>query len=176
MKTLIIYDSYYGNTAEIAYAIERELSKLGDVFMLRAANAMLEDLNVSNFDLLIVGSPTRNFRPTQPIMEFLNSLPSKSLKNTMVAAFDTRQGLDYINSKMLRFIVKTGGYAAKIIQQKLQKKSGNTIAECEGFIVTNQKGPLAENEINRAILWAQLISKRANQNQSLMLDLIEKIM
>lgn len=174
MKTLIIYDSYYGNTAELVFAIESVLMQNGEVSMLRAANAI--NLDLSAYDLLIVGSPTRSFRPTQSVMQFINSISPRSLRNIMIATFDTRLGINYLKSKMLQFIIKTGGYAAKTMQIKLERKSGKAIVACEGFIVTDEKGPLAENEINRAILWAQLISKRANQNQSLLMDIAEKMM
>jgi hypothetical protein len=54
-------------------------------------------------DLLVVGSPTRGFRPTEGIAKLLNGLPKNHLADVRVAAFDTRIVLETIDSKALRF-------------------------------------------------------------------------
>jgi flavodoxin len=70
MKTLIVYDSVFGNTQKIAQAIAGALDCLD---VLQVVNANLNQL--SGLDLLIVGSPTRGFRPTPAITAFLKSIP-----------------------------------------------------------------------------------------------------
>jgi len=42
-----------------------------------------------------------------------------------VAAFDTRISITDIKSSILGFLVKIGGYAAKPIADRLQKKGGD---------------------------------------------------
>lgn len=152
MKIIIIYDSVFGNTREIALAIYQEVSKNHQAEM-QAVNEVNPELFASA-EYLIVGSPTRGFRPTPAISGFIKSLPKGSLSGKTVAAFDTRVKLDDIQSKALRFMVKTGGYAAKPILAQLVKKGGSQLGEPEGFYVKGEEGPLHEGEIERAMRWA----------------------
>jgi len=123
MKALVIYDSVFGNTEKVAQAISTALNtsalSVGDV-----TPEMLTGL-----DLLVIGSPTRGFRPTEAVAKLLNDLPKKHLAGVKVAAFDTRILLDTINSKALRFLVDKGGYAASKIAKALENKGGMQIAE-----------------------------------------------
>jgi flavodoxin I len=61
MKTLIIYDSFFGNTEQIAQAIGRAIGSQQNVEVFRVSQATSEQL--AGLNLLIVGSPTRGFRP-----------------------------------------------------------------------------------------------------------------
>ena len=74
--------------------------------------------------LLIVGSPTRGFRPTPAINRLLGSIPKHGLKGVKVAAFDTRISMNDIDSRILPPLVKVFGYAAKPIADRLKKKGG----------------------------------------------------
>ncbi len=145
----MIYDSYFGCTQNIAEAIGLSLVDNAEVINVQNINMAL----LPNIDVLIVGSPTRGFRPSEGIQKFLKSIPKNSLKGIKVAAFDTRLELSTINSKALRYIVEQGGYAAKSILKKLEKKGGIMITDPEGFLVTGEKGPLKEGETERAQKW-----------------------
>ncbi|MEK6481897.1 flavodoxin domain-containing protein [Catalinimonas sp. 4WD22] len=154
MEIQILYDSYFGNTREIAEVIGQTL------FGAKVEVLDIKTLDPNHFstpDLLIVGSPTRGFRPSPATQEFFKTLPGDKLKGIMVAAFDTRMALRSIKSGVLRFIVKTGGYAAKTIEKSMKKKGGESIIEPEGFCVTDKEGPLLEGEKKRAEAWAKKI-------------------
>jgi flavodoxin len=155
MKALVIYDSVFGNTEKIARAIAGALGSRVDVGTLRAGEITPEQLMGS--DLLVVGSPTRGFRPTQAVMDLLKRIPSKALKGAKVAAFDTRFKADELDSAGLRFLVKTGGYAAKRIATQLRRAGGNLIVPPEGFYVDDTEGPLKPGELERATGWAKSI-------------------
>jgi flavodoxin len=157
MKALIIYDSVFGNTGKVAQSISDGVSEGNqDQFQaLQVGDAKLE--HIQGLDLLIVGSPTRSFRPTPAITKFLKSLSRNHLSGIKVAAFDTRIWLDTIDSSALRFIVDKGGYAASTIAKALQKKGGNLVSNPEGFLVTGEQGPLKEGELKRAEDWAKRI-------------------
>lgn len=151
MKTLVLFESYFGNTAQIAKAIGKAENQNIKV-------AHYSEMNweqISAYDLLIVGSPTRKFRPCENTVKFLKDIPKNSLSGKKVAAFDTRISLDSIKSKSLKFIVDKGGYAAKHILKSLKKKGGNDVLPPEGFYVIDEKGPLAEGELERATEWAE---------------------
>jgi flavodoxin len=157
MKILIIYDSVFGNTEQVARAMADALQSRGELGIVRI-NAATPD-QLKGLDLLLVGSPTRGFRPTEPIKDFLKNIPADSLRGVKVAAFDTRIALEDIQQSILRGLVKMGGYAAKPIGDALKKKGGNLVAEGEGFFVKGSEGPLKEGELARAAAWAKHIAE-----------------
>lgn len=146
MKTLIVYDSAYGNTEKIAKAIGDAIT--GEVKVLRVDEVNSSELKA--FDLIIVGSPTQGGRPTQAIQDFLNKAPVPAIKGINVAAFDTR-----FSMKLVRIF----GYAAGRIASSLKRKGGTLIVSPEGFFVKGTKGPLKEGEVEHAASWAKVIVK-----------------
>ena len=157
MKALIVYDSVFGNTEKIAKAIGDSLADLTSAEVVKVSEAKLEQLQETG--LLIVGSPTRAFKPTKAIVDFLIQIPSNGLKGIDVAAFDTRVNTEDVNSRILNGFVKIFGYAAKPIADKLQKKGGNLVLPPEGFFVKDNEGPLKEGELERAAKWAKQVMK-----------------
>jgi flavodoxin len=142
MKILIVYDSTYGNTEEIARAIGEAIT--GEVKVLRVGEADPSE----TFNLLIVGSPTHGGRPTQAIQDFTKRVPA--LNGAPVAAFDTR---------LSTRLVKIFGYAAGRIGKTLEKKGGTLVKPPEAFFVKGTKGPLREGELERAASWSGEIAK-----------------
>jgi flavodoxin len=157
MEALVVYDSVFGNTEQIAQAIGNALGSQQDVEILRVGNVKPEQL--TGLELLIVGSPTRGFRPTPAISNLLKSIPKNGLKGVKVAAFDTRFTMDEIESSVfiLPILVNIFGYAAKPISDRLEKKGGELIIPPEGFFVEGTEGPLKEGELKRAADWAKQI-------------------
>ena len=159
MKALVVYDSVFGNTEQIAQAIGKALGSPEDVGTFQVGSVKLEQL--TGVELLVVGSPTRGFRPTPAVSNLLKTIPKNGLEGVKVAAFDTRFSTGDIESSALRFLVKTGGYAAKRIADILKKGGGDLIAPPEGFFVADTEGPLKEGELERAAKWAwQIVATR----------------
>ena len=162
MKILVVYDSVFGNTEKIAQAIGEALAPQGEVMTVRVSNLKLEQL--SGLELLIVGSPTRGFRPTEGITKYLKRLAINGLKGVKVAAFDTRLAPIDIKSTILRVFVRIGGYAAKPIANQLMKCGGELVLPPEGFLVNTSEGPLKEGEFERAVAWAKQVWNLNNSN------------
>lgn len=152
MKVLLVYDSVFGNTEKVARAIAEALG-LGEAGIVKVSDVRSEQLK--GLDLLIVGSPTRAFRPTKPISTFLDKIPNGSLKGVKVAAFDTRANMDEVKSKFLNVMVKAFGYAAEPIAKKLERKGGHIAIEPGAFFVKDSEGPLKDGELARAAGWAK---------------------
>jgi flavodoxin len=153
MKAMVVYDSVFGNTEKIAQAIGRALGPPEDVEIVQVGNVKPEQL--TGLTLLIVGSPTRQFSPTGATTSFLKGIPKSGLKGVKVAAFDTRFTVSAIEKvRILAFIVKIFGYAAKPIAARLEKKGGELAVPPEGFYVGDTEGPLLEGELERAADWA----------------------
>lgn len=152
MKTLILFDSYFGNTELIARAVANAINP-ETTFTKRINETSSADLDGIN--LLIIGSPTRGFRPTEAVTAFFKEKLPANLNGIKVAVFDTRIALETIKSKAFRFIVNTGGYAASTMAKQLVKKNASLIASPEGFLVTGEEGPLKDGELERAAGWGR---------------------
>jgi flavodoxin I len=161
MKVLVIYDSVFGNTEKIAQAIGAALVPLGNVGVIRVGDVKPEQL--AAVELLIVGSPTRGFRPTDAVKNFLAGLAAGSLAGVKVAAFDTRIPTEKIKSSILRTFVKWGGYADKPIAAALVKNGGSLLLPPEGFFVEDSEGPLLAGELERAAAWAKQVAEAVGQ-------------
>lgn len=149
MNTLVVYDSQFGNTERIAQAIAGALRAVGQAQAIRVDPAHLAEPR--DVDLLILGSPTQGWRPTQAMQSFLARLTASSaLDGLAVAAFDTR-------------FHKPGwltGSAAKRMVGALRKAGLTPLLPPESFFVTSTQGPLEDGEIERAARWAVALRER----------------
>ena len=149
---LVVYDSYFGNTEKVAQAI-------GDALQ-DAAVKKVQDLDQTDLDdleILIVGSPTRAFRPTPAIMNFIKNLNSAQLRGVKAAAFDTRIPKDQDIPGILRLMINLFGYADSKISKSLSKAGADLSLESTGFGVKDTEGPLIDGELARAKDWAKEI-------------------
>jgi flavodoxin I len=153
MKVLVIYDSVFGNTEKIAFAIWQALASQVEISLKRVNEVDPEQL--AGLDLLIVGSPTRAFRPTKSTSRFLKKLPKNCLKGVKVAAFDTRVSIQEVGNPILSCFAAIFGYAAAPIAKILRQKGGLPTQSPEGYLVNGSEGPLKEGELERAASWAQ---------------------
>jgi flavodoxin I len=157
MRHLVVYDSAYGNTADIAAAVAGAISSdtlpvpIGEV----TASALPQ------LDLLLVGSPTQGGRPTPAMIEWIRSIPPNRLSGVAVAAFDTRLEAQQ-QGFALRLLMGIIGFAAPRMLDALEQKGGRRVAEPEGFIVGGKEGPLNAGERQRAKDWARQVALRVS--------------
>jgi flavodoxin len=151
MKTLIVYDSVFGNTRKVAEAMAEALGN--GTQLCRAADVTAAQWQ--GLDLLIAGSPTRGFKATKGMDAFLRGIPSGALAGMKVAAFDTRLYLPDVGNKFLDFIVGIFGYAAEPMVKKMVRKGGVQAIAPGGFCVKGSEGPMRGGEIARAAAWAK---------------------
>lgn len=154
MTVALVYDSVFGNTAEIARAIARGLEAGGRTVTLLPV-AETRSFDPAGYELIVAGSPTRGFAPTPALNEFIEGLPNGTVP---VAAFDTRLDLDTIHPAPLRWVVNAGGYAASRIGDALKRK-GYALCEPYGdFKVGGTEGPLLTGELERAEAWGKALA------------------
>jgi len=166
MRALVVYESMFGNTREIAAAIADGLRATIDVDLVEVGSApaaMPDDVG-----LLVVGGPTHAHGMTKPesradsakragdrlvsrgsgIREWLAALPGGSPR-VAAAAFDTR-----IKGPGLIW-----GSAAKGAAKSLRGLHLRVVAEPESFLVDGPTGPvfdrLVEGELERARRWGR---------------------
>lgn len=164
MKAVVVYESLYGNTREIAEAVARGLRDHADVVLVSVAE--VEEGQLADADLLVVGGPTHvhgmssNRSRTGAVDDARKKgVPEPALEGTglrewlegidagtgrSAAAFDTRIG----KPKLL-----TGSAAHKVAQRL--RRHGYAVAGEESFIVEGTAGPLREGERDRAVEWAR---------------------
>ena len=155
MNTLITFESFFGNTEKIAWAIASARGLDPQTAALRVSDVDPQQLEKLN--LLIVGSATRGFKPCPDTQHFLKAIPPASLNGVKIAAFDTRIDIATVDNAILTFMVRLFGYAAEPIDKALKKKGGKQAALPAGFIVEDSEGPLRAGEIERAAAWAKAI-------------------
>jgi hypothetical protein len=160
MKALVVYESMFGNTAELARAIADGLTGF------EVTLADVHDMPpVDGTDLLVVGAPTHAFGLSRPatradaakqgtvragaedrgLREYLDDAPP--LSGTAAAAFDTKV--------RVRFMP---GSAARKALRHLQELGCRPVRPAENFYVAGTTGPLLDGELDRARQWAATIA------------------
>jgi hypothetical protein len=162
MSALVVYESMWGNTKQVAEAIA---VGLGGARV--AESHEVGDTDVGDLDLLVVGGPTHAFSMSRPstrrdahdqggtvgaedrgIREWLEALPAHL--EVPVATFDTR-------------VVKVRnlpGSAAKAADKEVRRHHHGRVLDRKSFYVHDSAGPLAEGELDRARKWgAELAAK-----------------
>jgi hypothetical protein len=159
MKVLVVYESMFGNTADVAEAIARgaRASRCAELHGVSAAEA-------AEADLLVVGGPTHAFSMSRPstrhsareqgaegaledrgIREWLADLPTRL--DTRAATFDTR----------VAKVKRLPGSAAKGAAKELRHHTD--VLSHESFYVADTAGPLLPGELQRAEAWgARLVT------------------
>ena len=143
MKSTVVYESRYGNTAHIARAIATGLEAAGPVRVVEVGDVTAYD--ITGVDLLVVGGPTEGHGMSLTLREWLKQVPSEVLRDVNVAAFGTR----------LNWPAFLAGSAAHGIAQVLERKGARLLIPPESFIVSGMKDVhLVDGEIERAGVWA----------------------
>ena len=149
-ERLVLYDSYFGNTAEVAKVVGEAIGAV----VKKVDNIQPEDFE--GLRIFFIGSPTRAFRPTQKV-QFLLQMQKGKLTGVKGSVFDTRIPVEKTNSSLLRFLIRIFGYAAAKMAKAYKKTNATLALEPAGFNVLESEGPLAEGELERAAKWAEAI-------------------
>jgi flavodoxin len=146
MRTLVVYDSVYGNTETIAQAIGAAIP--GEVEVLRVGQVNAGELEA--VDLLIIGSPTHGALPTEAVQRLVEKIGAPAREGAKLATFDTRLSWRFL---------RRWGFAAPKMADTLKEKGWTLAGAPEGFFVKGLKrGPLKRGETERAARWAKEIA------------------
>jgi hypothetical protein len=165
MRTLVVYESMFGNTQAIAKAIANGLSPRMRVEVLEVgvAPTTIDD----DVALLVVGGPTHAFGMSRPqtrqdaarqataglvsrrlgLREWLTTVRGPA--GVAAAAFDTR-----ISKPRLP------GSAARAAEKRLRRLGFRIVAPAASFYVDGTSGPLLEGEQQRARRWGESIASK----------------
>ena len=171
MHALVVFESMYGNTKEVATAVAAGLSTRMPVEIEEVSGA--PTVIGDDVSLLVVGAPTHahgmsqsdsrrsaagRADPKQGIVshgiglrEWLDDLGSAPMK-VAVAAFDTR----------LRGPALLWGSAAKAAESELRKSGATVVVPAQSFFVNGPRGSayhaVTDAELERARAWGERVA------------------
>jgi flavodoxin I len=155
MKGIVVYDTSYGNTKTIAETISETLKESGiEVDLFDVKN--VKKLSAKDYNLLILGSPTRFGTMSFAIRGFLGKVKSEEWASKPFIAFDTE------NPENME---KKEYSAAEKIATKLIDKKMNQLLPVLKAAVFGQKGPLKEGEIERAKDYTREIANKLKKEK-----------
>jgi hypothetical protein len=161
MKALVVYESMWGNTEQVARAIATGLGEYTDVEVVDVAETPADP--GESVALIVAGGPTHAFSMTRPstranavaqgarqgavetgLREWLDGLPS-GRHTQKIATFDTR--VDKVRH--------LPGSAAKSAAKAARRHGYTSAAAAESFYVRDVDGRLLDGELDRATAWGR---------------------
>lgn len=161
MDALVVVESWFGNTREIAESIADGITERGG----QARIVSVEDAPTEvpdDVDVLVLGAPTHNRGLSTPetrakategrdqdgrrgVREWIESVELR--EGLRVAVFDTTTGRGWLS-----------GSAAKAAARILIRREPRVPAETQSFTVTGFQGPLKAGETQAAHRWGQRLA------------------
>ena len=145
MKALILYRTFYGNTRQVAEEIGRRLEAAGH----QAQRCDLRRQRVpglADFDLVLLGAPTRMARAGWRAMYALRRLRRKRLGARLLVIFDTYGPVPTDPAKLQESRKWLFPGAAGRLAEKAKRLGLNVYAQVLRCEVREMKGPLQEGE------------------------------
>jgi flavodoxin len=164
VKALVVYESMFGNTEQIARAVADGLGESLEVHLVEVSDAPREpDPEVA---LIVAGGPTHAFSMSREntradainrgaqegerefgLREWMAALPFGQ-HTAKIATFDTK----------IESMRHAPGSAAKGAAKAGRRRGYEPAAKAQSFYVREIDGPLEEGEIDRARAWARQLA------------------
>lgn len=156
MKAVVVYESVFGNTAQVAQAIAAGIGE--DAVAVSTADIEPEDL--ATVDLVVAGGPVFAFHlSSDTVREGIATKPQLGAPEADLSHPSMRTWLDGVNRATglcAAFDTQVRGpfgSGAPAIAKSLQARGLRLIASPQGFIVDGKYGPLRSGELERAQAW-----------------------
>lgn len=130
----IIYGSMYGNTAEVAEEIGRQLARRG-VKNIKIHNASKDNMSYMisdafRYEGLIVGAPTYSMHIFPPVEQFMIAMETREVKNKVLATFGSFTWASTSAKQLGEYAAKMKAEPVDSIEMK-QSVNETTMAEIE---------------------------------------------
>jgi hypothetical protein len=164
MKAIVVYESMFGNTAQIAKAIATGLGESVEVVAMEVSRAPADP--GPDVGLIVAGGPTHAFSMSREntradaitrgaqegerrfgLREWVDQLPS-GRHDERLATFDTK----------IARMRHLPGSAAKGAAKVARRHGYKPAAPAESFYVDDVDGPLMDGEKDRAIAWGRRLA------------------
>lgn len=140
MLALVVYESRWGNTREIAESVASGLARHAEVITVDVADA--PRVVPDEVDLVVAGGPN----PAEQLRAWLEKLPFPETTKA-AAVFDTR----------LSIARPVPSSAGRKLAGVLTGRGYEVISEPHSFYVRGHRGPLEPGEKGRAALWGERV-------------------
>jgi flavodoxin len=148
VKTIIIYESSFGNTKKVAEKIRENLNLIEKNDTVIKTVKEVDPIEVLNFDLILFGSPNHMGGPTRGIRKFIDKLKKVGLKGKKVATFDT-------------YVRKNINKAVRKMERRIKEKIPNAELITPGLSikVSGVGGPVIETEFPKVVEFIKIITE-----------------
>jgi hypothetical protein len=168
-RVLVVYESMFGNTRDIANAVAEGLADAGavDVVEVGAAPAALPE----HVDLLVVGALTHVFGLSRPATR--KSAADQAVEEVVSTGIGLREWLEGLKPDQAVAVcafdtrVKSllPGSAARRALGTLRGLGFPMLLRSESFFVTGTPGPLKDGELDRARQWGAKLAATCSMRQ-----------
>ncbi len=164
MRTLVVYESWFGNTRRVAEKIAAALAPESEVNVVSVDEPLP---SLIEFDLVVLGAPTHvhglssgrsrkgaieqrgeGGEPGIGARDWIEQLPPPPGDGARMAVFDTR-------AHKPELLV---GSAAHGMARRVQRRGYRLAVEPESFFVEGTEGPLEEGELEHAWEWGRTLA------------------
>ena len=150
MRTLVIYDSWYGDTRKVAEEIARGIASATgvDPGILEVDHVPREAAR--GLDLLVIGSPNHFGHPTRKVRQLLRSLAVEGPMRADLAVFDTC------------FVEDTGKVTTQLAElaRPLRTRESPEVPKLS-VVVDAMRGPIRPKDLARAREFGEELGKAA---------------
>ena len=168
MHAVVVYESFWGNTAAVARAIAEGIGPDASAITTDEASPDV----MSSADLVIVGAPVLGFRlPTDDIRagllrEYGAPTPADTSHRSMRSWLDAvPAGKARVAAFETRFRFSPGGSIGTITHE-LERAGYRLLSKGQKFLVTGKYGPLKDGELERARQWGAALATAAQDGVS----------
>lgn len=164
MDAVVVYESFWGNTAEVARAIAEGIGPEARVLSTDEAT----DAVLAPAHLIVVGAPILGFSLASDGMRQQISHDAKAPAPADLSHRSMREWLESVPSGEARYATfETGfkwspGSAARKIAHALEDAGYIQLTKPERFLITGTYGPLDEGEAARAREWGAALTVAMN--------------
>ncbi|MHB1323804.1 MAG: flavodoxin family protein [Coriobacteriia bacterium] len=165
MNAVVVYESFWGNTAEVAKAIAEGIGPEARVLSTDEAT----DVVLAPANLIVAGAPILGFSLARDGMRHQISRDAKAPTPADLSRRSMREWLEAIPTGEARYAAfETGfrwspGSAARKIGRALEEAGYIQLVKPERFVVRGSYGPLEEGELERARVWGVNLTVTMNR-------------
>jgi hypothetical protein len=157
MRAIVVYESHWGNTADVARAIAEGIGPEAEALNTDEATPAI----VAAADLVVAGAPIMAFSLPSDTMVANAGKDPKAPRPADVSHPSLRHWLDGLpksHAASASFETKlrwSPGSATGAIDERLRRAGFRTIAKAQKFAVATSYGPLRDGELERARAWGK---------------------
>ncbi|TFG12974.1 hypothetical protein EU537_07545 [Candidatus Thorarchaeota archaeon] len=152
-KTIIVYESVYGNTKHIAEEIGKGVDTPGNIQVEVVKPSEIHTDQLLDYDAILLGCPNHNQKPANNLVKFIERASIVHPECKIGAAFDTYTGGNKgVALNKLEKIIKDKLPGIEFVMSGLSCK------------VEGRKGPLAEGEKEQAFEFGVRFAKKLQED------------